>query len=183
MYRPALLLTAMWLTANVALAQEGVPTATLSASSKALYHYAQDYVIRAAEKMPEEHYAFRPTPDVRTFGQIVGHLADAQYLLCAGAYGEKPPVGGIEKGSTTKADLVKALKTAVDYCQRAHDVVAGPKGIDMIDGIPGGKHPRVGALYFNSMHTFEHYGNLITYLRLKGIVPPSSEPRKTAPEQ
>jgi uncharacterized damage-inducible protein DinB len=182
MRRCALLLVAC-LAPVAAYAQDGgVPTAALSSSSKAIYGFAQDYVVRAAEKMPEENYAFRPTPDVRTFGQIVGHIADAQYQICSGAYGEKPPVTGIEKTKTSKADLVSALKSSVEYCQKAHEVVSGPKGAELVDG-PGGKHPRVGILYFNSAHTFEHYGNLITYLRIKGIVPPSSEPRKPSSAQ
>ena len=166
----------------IAVAQDGAPTATLSASSKTLYRFAQDYVVRAAEKMPEENYSFKPTPDVRSFGQIIGHITDAQYLICSGAYGEKPPVTDVEKTKTTKADLMKALKASVEYCQKAHDVVNGPKGLELVDG-PGGKHPRVGILYFNTAHTFEHYGNLITYLRIKGIVPPSSEPRKAPSAQ
>jgi uncharacterized damage-inducible protein DinB len=177
MRRYALLLVVPALVPMAVYAQDGVPTAALSASSKALYRFAQDYAVRAAEKMPEENYGFKPTADVRTFGQIVGHIADAQYQICSSVYGEKPPVADIEKTKTSKADLVSALKSSVEYCQKAHEVVAGPKGLDIIDG-PGGKHPRVGVLYFNTAHTFEHYGNLITYLRIKGIVPPSSEPRK-----
>lgn len=177
----ALLVVAACLAPAAALAQDA-PAAALSTSSKTIYRFAQDYVVRAAEKMPEENYAFKPTPEVRSFGQIVGHIADAQYLICSGAYGEKPPVTEIEKTKTTKADLVKALKESVEYCQKAHDVVNGPKGLELVDG-PGGKHPRVGILYFNTAHTFEHYGNLITYLRIKGIVPPSSEPRKPSSAQ
>jgi uncharacterized damage-inducible protein DinB len=180
--RRCVLLVVACLAPITADAQDGVATATLSASSKTLYGFAQDYVLRAAEQMPEEHYGFRPTPDVRTFGQVLGHIADAQYLICSGAYGEKAPVSGIEKSKTSKADLVGALKSSVEYCQKAHDVMNGPEGAELIDG-PGGKHPRVGILYFNTAHTFEHYGNLITYLRIKGIVPPSSEPRKPSSAQ
>lgn len=183
MRRVMFVFVATFYAAAAPAAADDVPAATLSASSKSLYRFAQDYVVRAAEKMPEEHYAFRPTPDVRSFGEILGHIADAQYLICSTGFGEKPPVSGIEKSKTTKADLVSALKASVEYCQKAHDALSGAKGAEMIDGVPGGKHPRIAALYFNTAHTFEHYGNLITYLRLKGIVPPSSEPRKTASSQ
>lgn len=157
-----------------ALAQDTIAPADASASSLRLFAIATGYVTKSAEKMPEEHYAFRPTPDVRSYGQLIGHIADAQYTICAIALGDKPPVEGIEKTKTTKAELTKALGDAFAYCNKAHETLGGPKGAEIIDGLRG-KHPRVGMLYFNTMHTFEHYGNVITYLRMKGIVPPSTE--------
>lgn len=151
-------------------------------SSKALYGVITNFISRSAEKMPEEHFSFRPSPDVRTYGQILGHVADAQYQICGMALGEKPPAQNVEKTKTTKADLSKALTEAFGYCEKAHATLNGPKGAEIVDAV-GGKHPRLGVLYFNTMHNFEHYGNLVTYLRMKGIVPPSSEPRQTPPSQ
>src|SRR6266699_850909 len=87
----------------------------LSAGQKLLYEGITNNAIRAAEKMPEENYSFKPSPDVRTFGQLVGHLADFQYIFCSGVPGEKPPVTGIENSGGSKAKLVQALKDGFAY--------------------------------------------------------------------
>jgi uncharacterized damage-inducible protein DinB len=160
--------------ATPAFAQDTISPADASASSLRLFGVASTYITKSAEKMPEEHYAYRPTPEVRSYAQLLGHIADAQYTICSMALGEKQPVNDIEKTKTSKADLSKALTDSFAYCTKAHDTLSGAKGAEIIDGIRG-KHPRVGVLYFNTMHTFEHYGNVITYLRMKGIVPPSTE--------
>ena len=76
---------------------------------------AKNNIIRAAEKMPEENYAFKPTPEVRSFGQLIGHVADAQYLFCSAVLGKPNPAPGVEKSKTTKAELVQALKDAFAY--------------------------------------------------------------------
>src|ERR1051326_7992030 len=81
----------------------------LSAGSKVMYTRIKTNIVKAAQKMPEENYAFRPTDSVRSFGQLLGHIADAQYSFCSAASGEKNPALGIEKSKSSKADLVKAL--------------------------------------------------------------------------
>ena len=152
-------------------------TNPLSAGQKMIYGYATGMVIGSAEKMPEANYAFKPTPDVRSFGQILGHIADAQYMFCSVVLGEKNPGLDIEKTKTAKADLVKALKDAAAYCNKAYDGLTDATAVEPVK-IMGGDQAKLTALSFNNVHTIEHYGNLITYLRLKGLVPPSSEPRK-----
>lgn len=154
-----------------------ISPADASASSKAYFGIVSGWINASADKMPDEHFAFKPTPDVRSFAQLLGHIADSQYLICSMALGEKPPASDVEKTKTTKAELKQALSAAFAYCTQTHATLAGPKGAELAEGF-GAKHPRVGFLYFNSMHTFEHYGNVITYLRLKGIVPPSTEGRQ-----
>lgn len=149
----------------------------LSAGIKGIYTIAKTNVTRAAEKMPEENYAFKPTPDVRSFGQIVGHIADAQYLFCSAATGEKNPAPGIEKSKNTKADLVKALNDAFAYCDKAYDGMTDAHAADIVKFF-GRDQARLAILAFNSAHDMEHYGNLVTYMRIKGLVPPSSEQRK-----
>jgi uncharacterized damage-inducible protein DinB len=146
----------------------------------AMFRSPRTFILRAAEKMPDEHFAFRPTPEVRTFAQLLGHIADGYTLVCASALGDPLPkdIQQHEKSKSTKADLVKVLTETGDYCDRAHRELAGAKGGEMIDWF-GGKHPRVSVLFFNSSHAWEHYGNVVTYMRLKGLVPPSSEPRTT----
>jgi uncharacterized damage-inducible protein DinB len=153
------------------------PANPLSAGQKMIYGYASGMVVRSAEMMPEENYAFKPTPDVRSFGQILGHVADAQYMFCSTVLGEKNPGLAIEKTKTSKADLVQALKDAVAYCNKAYDGLTDATAVEPVK-IMGGDQAKLTALSFNNVHTVEHYGNLITYLRLKGLVPPSSEPRK-----
>ena len=131
-------------------------------------------VIAAAEKMPEESYSFKPTPDVRSFGQLVGHLADSQLYFCSLAAGETPPAGGAEKSKTSKADLIAALKEAVAYCGKAYTGMTDAKGSEMVK-LMNFDFARLTVLSANTAHDYEHYGNMATYMRIKGIVPPSSE--------
>jgi hypothetical protein len=85
----------------------------ISASENKMYTMLSSVIIAAAEKMPEESYSFKPTPDVRSFGQLVGHLADSQYFFCSSVEAATKPGGGVEKSKTSKAELVAALKEAV----------------------------------------------------------------------
>jgi uncharacterized damage-inducible protein DinB len=133
------------------------------------------YITTAAEQMPEAKYAYRPVGTVRTFGQLIGHLAGTQELICGSALGEK--TGGeddIEKSTTTKAGLVAALKKSTEHCEKAYA---------MSDADAGATHPLFGAdrtalwgLIQNAVHDSEHYGNIVTYMRMMNMVPPSSQP-------
>jgi uncharacterized damage-inducible protein DinB len=149
---------------------------SMSGSIKRDYKRIRDYFIRAAEKMPEENYSFKPSPDVRTFGEQVAHVADDQYNLCAPAKGEtrKAAYTAIESSLTKKADLVAALKEAFAYCDGAYDALTDTNGVKSVDSM---KMPatRFSMLNWNLWHTWEHYGNIVVYLRMKGLVPPSSE--------
>jgi uncharacterized damage-inducible protein DinB len=134
----------------------------------------KDIAVRAAEKMPEEFYGFQPTPEVRTFGQLVGHLADSNVMLCSMALGEKKEPWTVEKTKTSKADLVAALKESIGVCDRVFaqgdaDLATGVK----LFGVDTTRFALVGLIIG---HEFEHYGNMVTYMRMKGLVPPSSEP-------
>ena len=153
----------------------------LRGGAQRMYDIVKGYITRAAEKMPEEHYAFKPTKDVRSFGQLVGHIADASFGFCAAVAGDKPPMGGfdgaIEKSTTTKADLQKALTAAFAYCDKVYASTTDNTATTMVKGF-WGELPKLSVLDFNTAHDFEHYGNIVTYMRLKDIVPPSSEPRK-----
>lgn len=144
------------------------------------WNRVKDIVVRAAEKMPEENYSFKASPDVRSFGQLVGHVADANFLFAAMAAGEKPTPRDIEKTKSSKADLVAALKESF----AAADKVFGMTDAELatptkLFGMDTNRFAVVGLLIG---HDFEHYGNMVTYLRIKGIVPPSSEPRPEAPK-
>ncbi len=148
----------------------------LSTSTKGLYTMAKNNLTKAADKMPEENYAFKPTPDVRSFGQLVGHVADANYMFCSAVIGGQPPVRGIEKSKTSKADLSQALKDSFAYCDKAYDGMTDAAAATPVKFF-GQERPILNVLDFNNMHDYEHYGNMVTYLRLKGLVPPSSEGR------
>jgi len=162
-------------TAAVAPAQDN----PLSAFNKRAYGQLKVWMLRSAEKMPEENYAFKPTEVVRTFGQVVGHVADVQYLFCSPVLGEKNPAPKIEQTKTSKADLIAALKDAFAYCERAYDSMTDASAPEMVK-LFGGDTPKLGVLMVNNAHTAEHYGNLVTYMRLKNVVPPSSEPGSPA---
>jgi uncharacterized damage-inducible protein DinB len=148
----------------------------ITASEKGFYTLVSGEVIAAAEKMPEQNYSFKPTPEVRSFGQIVGHAADAQYFFCATATGEPSPMKDIEKTKTSKADLVTALKDAVAYCNKAFAGMTDAQGSQTVK-LMNYDTAKLTVLSVNTAHIDEHYGNMVTYLRIKGIVPPSSEKR------
>jgi uncharacterized damage-inducible protein DinB len=150
------------------------PANPITASEKGLYSFISNAVIGAAQKMPEENYSFKPTPEVRSFGQLVGHVADASYMFCSLTLGEANPAKGIEKTKTSKADLVAALKDAVAYCNKAFDSMTDVKGTEMAKFM-NFEMAKLTMLSLNTAHTDEHYGNMVTYLRIKGIVPPTSE--------
>ena len=121
-------------------------------------------------------FDFKPVDSVRTYGQIVAHVAGANYEFCAAAKGEKAPnsEAAFDK-LTAKADIVKAWDDSVAYCDAVYkaltDSTAG-QGIEMPFNM--GKAPRARPLIMNAGHLNEHYGNLVTYMRIKGIVPPTS---------
>lgn len=150
----------------------------LSTFTKHVYGFQKNILLRSADKMPEENYSFKPADTVRSYGQIIGHIADAQYLFCSAALGEKNPGLKIEQTKTSKADLIAALKTAFAYCDKAYDNMTDASGVQMVK-LFGNDTPKLGVLDFNNVHNWEHYGNLVTYMRIKNIVPPSSE--QTAP--
>jgi len=156
-----------------ALAQDNAITTAL----KTQFTSINNNLVKAAEKMPEESYSFKAADTVRSFGQLIGHVANANYMFCAVASGEaNPNKGNIEKEKTTKADLVAALRGSVEFCGKAYDGLNDAKMIEKVK-MRQNETPRVAVLANNNSHDNEHYGNLVTYMRIKGLVPPSSEPR------
>ena len=144
-------------------------------STTGLYGGVKKIVLRAAETMPEENYGYRPTEADRSFGQIVGHVADSQYSFCSAVLGEKNPALQIEKTKASKADLLAALGDAFAYCQKAYDGLTPVSAAELVKSM-GSEKPKIGVLITNQVHTIEHYGNLVTYLRMKDLVPPTSDP-------
>ncbi len=131
------------------------------------------FITAAAEELTEADYAYRPVPTVRTFGELIGHVAGSQNMICAAALGDKQPAeDAVEKAAKTKAALVKALKESNAYCEKAYAISASQAGMSV--ELFGAPSTRAGALALNAVHDGEHYGNIITYMRMKGMVPPSS---------
>ena len=133
------------------------------------------YVLQSAMDVPDTKYGFKPSPDVRSFGELFGHVAGAQSMFCAMALGEKPPAEDAVK-ATTKAALIDALKQSNAYCDRAYSQTDATAS-GLVD-VFGEQHSKMYALMMNATHDAEHYGNLVTYLRMNGIVPPSSRPAR-----
>jgi uncharacterized damage-inducible protein DinB len=154
---------------SAAFAQNPAATAV-----KGQFAMVSGVLARTAEKIPENLYTFKATPEVRSIAQLIGHIADSHFGICAAAAGEKPAQSGIEKSVTTKAALSKALADSSAYCNKVIDGMTDQKGMEVIKFFTG-ETPRLMVLTFNIAHSYEHYGNLVTYMRLNKIVPPSSE--------
>jgi hypothetical protein len=145
-----------------------------SADAKTNYTGIKNTLLKAADKMPEADYSFKTVPAVRTYGEMIGHIADIQMMLCGMVKGEQAKP--VSTGKTSKADLTAALKASFDYCDAVYnsmDDKAGAQTIKMF----GRDMTKLGVLNFNISHDNEMYGNLVAFLRIKGIVPPSSEGR------
>jgi uncharacterized damage-inducible protein DinB len=172
------LLTAVILFAAVASAQD-TPANPLVTVSKNIYAISKNDILRSADKIPEEMWSFQPTKEVRTVAQLFAHVADGQYEFCGVAAEGKSVSKDIEKTRKTKAEIVSALKEAFAYCDGAYANMTDANAAEMA-GLFGMQITKLGAMDFNTAHNMEHYGNLVTYMRIKGIVPPSSEPRQPA---
>jgi uncharacterized damage-inducible protein DinB len=155
-------------------AQSGGGVATHVAILKAQAETIRSLVLRTAEKVPENLYEFKPTPDVRSLGGVIGHVADGNNLLCAMASGDKAAPNPVNEKKTTRADLVAALKASFAVCDKVFAATTDANATAAVDFF-GQKQTRLGMLAFTNSHMWEHYGNLVTYMRLKNIVPPSSE--------
>jgi uncharacterized damage-inducible protein DinB len=136
--------------------------------------HVRSVFLKAAEQMSDEDYAFRPTPEVRTFGQILAHVAGNNYWFCATAMGEKAPVSDVEKLKTTRAEIQRTLAESFDYCERAYAAMADEAKAKAMKQFMGSPRPALAVLNFRTYHSLLHWGNAITYMRLRGKVPPST---------
>lgn len=172
------------LSAAAQAGQQGVPKDATATWLRNSYTTNRRYLVRTAEKMPEDSYGLRPGPqlEVRTFGQIVGHLANFNFRWCSQAKGEPNPKESTDfEKVATKAGLISVLNDALTYCDGVYAALTDASGLAMVqitqeNGQPASV-PRMSLLILNHAHNNEHYGNLVTYMRIKSIIPPSSEPR------
>lgn len=147
----------------------------LSTEARQAWTRTQNNVIRAAEKMPESDYGFKPAPESQSFGDLIAHTANSAMGACSGYSGERRRAG--VDGTSSKADLVAALKAAMAECETAYGSLTDAKATEMIAGRRG-ERSRLGTLYGNTIHIEHEYAQMAVHLRLNGIVPPSSERRR-----
>lgn len=159
-----------------AAAQDKTPSNDpIHSDLKRFYAGMKFIVLSSAERMPEKHYKYHPTKTVRSFGQIVGHIADSQFEMCSIALGEKYVARNVEKSKSSKADLIASLKEGFAFCDRAYDGITEESAVKIVNFM-GADTTQFGVLSANLTHTGLHYGNLITYMRMKNVVPPTSDP-------
>jgi hypothetical protein len=148
------------------------------AGAKRLSEFVKGHIVASAEQMPETNYAFKPTPEVRSFLAILGHIANTNYIFCSQAAATaNPSIVNVEKTVTEKSAVIAALRESFAYCDKILGGLTDRSGAEVV-AFPGGALSRLSIIGVNTAHNFEHYGNLITYLRLKGLVPPSSQPTR-----
>jgi DinB superfamily len=138
------------------------------------YGFVKTNLLRLAEKMPEEHYSFKPTPDVRSFGESIAHVSDSQARSCSLVNGVSKTVDAESK--KTKTNLLAALKDSFAICDTAFDALTDAGASQMVKlGQSKFERSKLGLLAGVIGHSNEQYGYMAVYLRLKGIVPPSTE--------
>jgi uncharacterized damage-inducible protein DinB len=165
---------ALVLSSSSLLAQAAAPANPAVAAARAHWNTVHNYIVRAAEQLPDSLYNYKPTASVRSFGELFGHIAGSEFMFCAPVRGDAPKAeDAIESKVKDKAGLVKALKDAGTYCNAAY-AITDAESAAMVDLF--GRRTKLNTLIFNATHDGEHYGNIVTYMRMKGLVPPSSQP-------
>lgn len=142
------------------------------AEQKAAYESNRNNLIKAAEKMPEESYSFKPTPEMQSFGDRIAHIA-GQMGTCSMLTGERKP--NPAQGKTSKADIVAALKASFEACDAAWASMNDKTAVEMVAGRGGMQRSKLSMLIGNTTHNTELYGYICPYMRLKGVIPPTSE--------
>jgi len=166
------LISGVVLAASSVFGQQAV---TEAAAIKAAYNGIKNNLTKAAEKMPDDQYSFKASPDIRTFGALIAHIADAQGRTCAAVAGSTPPQSAGSK--TAKAELVEALKASYEICDGVINSLSDEDATKTVSMGRGGPRSKFAVLWGMIAHSNEEYGYLAVYMRIKGVVPPSSEPR------
>lgn len=160
-------LTAMFVLAPAASAQDATSSALLDQ-----FETVSGHVLNAAEQVPEGDYGYQPTEEVRTFGEMVDHVADAHFGYCGALGGDAPAAAGSD--ASTKSEIVERYRASRDFCLDVYRQ-AGSADLQETISVFGGEDSRVGVLVQNVTHDNLHYGNIVTYMRSLGMVPPSSQ--------
>jgi uncharacterized damage-inducible protein DinB len=151
---------------------------SLAGTARAMQASIARNLVEAAEAMPAANYDFKPTPAIRTFAQLIGHVTDVNYFFCSQAKGAANPSRISASALTEKDPALQALKDSLAYCDNVYAELADTNYGDRVTLAGFGNKPtqttRGQVLTFNTTHNNEHYGNAVLYLRLKGITPPST---------
>ncbi len=164
--------------ASAAAAQgPGRGPVTTAAALQRSYAGLKNNLTQSAEKMPGADFFFKPTPAIRSFGQLFGHVADAQFGQCSGLKGAPNPRQGQPSFEmlTTKAEVVKALADSFAFCDDVFSSLTDASATEMVSNGRGGQQSRIAGLTGVLTHGSEMYGIATVYLRLKNLVPPSTE--------
>jgi uncharacterized damage-inducible protein DinB len=170
-----LLASLLYAAYSLPAAAQGMPLPPgISAEIKQVYTSVKTNLLAAAEAMPESNYDFRPVPEEMSFGGWVAHVADAQVGICSTLNGQSRR--GDAASKTAKADLVAALKASFEECDKAYNALTDANATELV-AYGRGQNSRGGRLAYNSAHDQECYGSMAVYLRIKGVVPPSTAAR------
>ena len=145
-----------------------------AAEALAAYNRVKPNILKAADKMPADTFAYKPTPDIRTFARVVNHVSEAQFHSCGALLGTKFPDSAVPPETADKATIVAALKASFDACDKAYGALTDG-GLMEVLSVGSVKRSKIGLAWGNVSHDNEQYATLALYLRLKGLVPPSSE--------
>jgi uncharacterized damage-inducible protein DinB len=170
--RYSLLMTAVVCSA-VGYAQDAAASV---AALQRQYNGQKTKILAAAEQMPENQYALVPGEGSRTFAAVVGHIADAQAGTCGSLVG-KPTQLNAERGMSTKAELMAALRKSYELCDEAYNAINATNHDEQKPAPFGGPQPFNALLWGNLVHSEEMYGTMAVYLRVAKLVPPSSQGR------
>ena len=174
----ATLLTMLGVTSAAAQAPAAPrPPQTFTAYLQGQYATLKRNISGSAEKMPAEHFGFRPVPEVMTYGELINHIVETQYSYCNAVKGGANPAAGKDFKVTAKDAIIQVVKDSFAYCDDAFSELNEAKALEMVTAgtAPNQRQlARANQMTQLIVHGNEHYGNLITYMRIKGIVPPSS---------
>ena len=145
-----------------------------AAEVQAAYNRIKPNVLKAAEKMPEADFQYKPTLDIRTFARIVNHVTEAQFRTCSALNGTAADPKAVPSDTADKATVIAGLKASFVVCDKAYGALTDATISETVSMGPV-KRTRIGAAWGNVSHDNEQYAELSTYLRLKGIVPPTAE--------
>jgi len=164
-------------------AQPPQPLPGLVTEVKTIYTNIHNFIGKSVEQCPADKLTWQPTPAVRSWARLVGHITDDNNGACYLLAGETTRPARVDNADTvdsaanklSKEDLLKGYKESVERCNKAFAAVTEANMAERAG--PTSNRSKIGALIYNTSHTNEHYGNIVTYMRLNNLVPPSSAPR------
>ncbi|HZQ44429.1 MAG TPA: DinB family protein [Acidobacteriaceae bacterium] len=174
MKRVLFAMAAVWFAAGACGALSAQAPSGPAAEVQGSYNRLKPNVIKAAEKMPDADYQYKPTPDIRTYARIVNHITEAQQHTCSALNGTAFDPKSVPSDTADKATIVAALKASFENCDKAYGALTDANVAEMVGTAPR-QRSRIGMAWGNVSHDNEQYAELSTYLRLKGLVPPTAE--------